>query len=157
VGNECYKWGPVFIPLNLYPRHFRAPGKCLGGYQPDFRNYEYDELRRGWKRCHCPIYADGTLGGEFKRKNTRQTTWPEAKAVANVWEAAGRWQDDILTTAAVQPVADSTAIASQGITLERAVTAFLAERAESSAPNTKEVRHPHEEAYGALRRKRLTS
>jgi integrase len=125
------------MPLNLYRRHFRTEGRCLGGYEPDFRNYEHDELRRGWKRCHCPIYADGTLGGKFKRKNTKQTTWPEAKAVANAWEAAGRWQDDIVTPAApVQPTADSTAGASQGITIERAVAAFLAEHAESSAPNT---------------------
>ena len=61
------------MPLNLYRRQFRTPGECLGGYEPDFRNYESDELRRGWKKSRCPIYADGTLGGKFKRKNTKQT------------------------------------------------------------------------------------
>jgi len=100
------------MPLNLYRRHFRTRGKCLAGYAPDFRNYEHDELRRGWKKCHCPIYADGTLGRKFKRKNTKQTNWPEAKAVAHAWEAAGRWQDDSVTPAAsVQPIVDSTAVA----------------------------------------------
>ena len=139
VGNECYNEGHFFMPLNLYRRHFRTRGKCLGGYPPDFRSYEHDELRRGWK--------NGTLGRTFKRRNTKQTSWPEAKAVAHAWEAAGRWRDDMVTPAAsVQPVADSTAVASQGITIERAVTAFLAEHAESSAPNT-------QKKYGILMKK----
>src|SRR6266853_4600352 len=83
---------PSVMPLNLYRRHFRIPGKCVGGYEPDFRNYETDELRRGWKKCHCPIYADGTLGGKFKRRNTKKTTWREAKEVVSTWEAAGAWE-----------------------------------------------------------------
>jgi hypothetical protein len=29
-------------------------------------------LRRGWKKCLCPIYACGTLAGTFKRKNTER-------------------------------------------------------------------------------------
>jgi len=79
------------MPLHLYRRHFRTPGKCVAGYEPDFRNYESDELRRGWKKCHCPIYAAGTLSGIFRRKNTQRTTWRDAKALAAVWESAGAW------------------------------------------------------------------
>ena len=123
------------MPLNLYRRHFRSPGRCLGHYEPDFRNYETDELRRGWKKCRCPIYADGTLGGKFKRKNTKQTSWPEAKAVASLWEAAGRWDDEAIPISSVSPAPDPLP-ASDDITIERAVAAFLAEHAESSAPNT---------------------
>jgi acyl-CoA synthetase (AMP-forming)/AMP-acid ligase II len=89
------------MPLNLYRRHFRIAGKCLGGYEPDFRNYETDELRRGWKKCHCPIYADGTLGGKFKRRNTKKTTWREAKEVVTAWEAAGAWEAPDATAAVV--------------------------------------------------------
>src|SRR5690242_3980009 len=63
------------MPLNLYRRHFRTAGKCLGGFEPDSRNYESDELRRGWKKCRCPIYADGALDGQFKRRNTKVSTW----------------------------------------------------------------------------------
>lgn len=125
------------MPLNLYRRHFRTPGKCLGGFDPDFRNYETDELRRGWKRCHCPIYADGTLGGDFKRKNTKQTSWPDAKAVASAWEAAGRWQDDdTAPPAPSQPSPEPIAPTPEGVTIERAAAAFLGEHAESSAWNT---------------------
>jgi integrase len=125
-----------FTPLNLYRRHFRTPGKCLGGYQPDFRNYETDELRRSWRKCHCPIYADGTLGGSFKRKNTKRTAWPEAKAIAAQWEAEGHWQHETASPASPQSSPDSFSFAPEGVTIERATFAFLAEHAESSAPNT---------------------
>ena len=46
-----------------------------------------DEQRRRWKHCVCPIYASGTLGKVFKRKNTERTTWDEANALARAWEA----------------------------------------------------------------------
>jgi len=78
--------------LNLYRRHFRTAKKCVGGYPPDFPNYKSDELRRSYKKRYCPIYADGTLRGRFKRKNTRQGDWAEAKAVAAQWEDTGRWE-----------------------------------------------------------------
>lgn len=82
------------MPLNLYRRHFRIEGKCAGGHVPDSRTYEPDELRRGWKKCHCPIYADGTLSGSFKRRNTKRTTWAEAKDVVAGWESVGTWDEN---------------------------------------------------------------
>jgi len=50
---------------------------------------EFDETRRGWKRCGCLIHVSGTLGGKFKRKQTGKSNWDEAKAVAADWEKAG--------------------------------------------------------------------
>ena len=126
------------MPLNLYRRHSRTRGNCLAGFEPDFRSYETDELRRGWKKCHCPIYADGTLAGKFKRQNTKKISWPEAKAVASAWEAAGRWSDDSGRLGAPAPpvLVPAPAPESRHTTIERAVGAFLAEHQESSAPNT---------------------
>ena len=80
------------MPLSLYRRHFRTPGKCLGGFGPEFRNYETDELRRD------------------KRKNTNQTSWPDAKAVVSAWEAAGRWQDRTAPPALTQPASEPSGI-----------------------------------------------
>lgn len=37
------------------------------GYPLNFRSYETDEIRRGWKKGRCPIYGVGTLSGIFKR------------------------------------------------------------------------------------------
>ncbi|MGC9969936.1 MAG: hypothetical protein ABSE56_05040 [Bryobacteraceae bacterium] len=81
------------MSLSLYRRHSRVPGKCAGGHQPDAQTYESDERRRAWKRCSCPIYASGTIGGHFRRVNTKQVVWDEAKVVAASWEAAGAWPE----------------------------------------------------------------
>jgi hypothetical protein len=81
------------MSLSLYRRHSRVPGRCSGGHQPDAQTYESDERRRAWKRCSCPIYASGTIGGQFRRVNTKRVVWDEAKAVAASWEAAGAWPE----------------------------------------------------------------
>jgi site-specific recombinase XerD len=117
------------MPLNLYRRHFRAEGRCVGGHPADSRNYEPEELRRGWKKCYCPIYADGTLGGAFRRKNTKKTTWPEAKTVVEYWESSGSWDpsesDGLPDTQ--QPVSEQSTERA-AITLEFAIEAYLANR-----------------------------
>jgi integrase len=117
------------MPLNLYRRHLRAEGKCGGGHAPDSRNYEPEELRRGWKKCHCPIYADGTLGGSFKRKNTKRTTWAEARNLVAVWESAGNWKASELP---LQPQSTPTPphhAAKPSVTIQFATDAYLANRA----------------------------
>jgi hypothetical protein len=123
------------MALNLYRRH---GSNCPGGRALHETTYESNELRRNWKRCSCPIYGSGTLGGHFKRKNTEQNTWPEARAVAAGWETVGRWSGDVgipppPALAAHQPARSPNP---EGVTLELAVKAFLAEYLESSASNT---------------------
>jgi hypothetical protein len=98
--------------------------------------YEADELRRTWKKCSCPIYASGTLGGRFKRKNTERPSWQEAKAISREWETAGQWDDNIAPAIPAQPVPTPPA-QRDGITITRAIAAFLAEHAESLARNTR--------------------
>ena len=55
----------VVMALNVYRRH---GSHCSGGRALHDMTYEADELRRAWKKCFCPIYASGTLNGQFKRK-----------------------------------------------------------------------------------------
>jgi hypothetical protein len=74
------------MAVNLYRRHH---SKCPAGRTLHEMTYEADELRRAWKKYSCPIYVSGTLNGRFKRKNTKQTNWPEAKFTAAAWEAVG--------------------------------------------------------------------
>jgi integrase len=110
------------MALNLYRRHYRIEGKCVGGHRPDSRNYEPDELRRGWKKCFCPIYACGTLGGRFKRKNTERVRWDEAKAVTLAWDTAATWDGK----APPAPTVVIEAPASLGrLPLEDAIKVFL--------------------------------
>jgi len=95
------------MALNLYRRHYRLAGKCIAGHEPDSRSYEPDELRRGWKKCYCPIYACGTLARAFKRKNTERVRWDEAKGIAAGWEAAARWSEAPVATIVSAPVPEA--------------------------------------------------
>ena len=119
------------MPLNLYRRHYRSRGKCIGGHPPDSRSYEPEELRRSWKRCHCPIYADGTLGGRFKRRNTKKASWPEAKIVAAEWEARGAWDapETPAPAPALAPDPPQLESSKPSITIQFATDAYLANRA----------------------------
>ncbi len=97
--------------------------------------YEADELRRSWKRCVCPIYASGTLGTGFRRKNTEQTTWDEAKALALAWESADSW-DGAAKVEKPAPQAQAPAPApepgvntnARGVTVAEATESFIANR-----------------------------
>ena len=53
--------------LALYRRHRQ---NCKGDHAHNTRSSEYDERKKGWKRCECPIFASGTLQGTFKRQST---------------------------------------------------------------------------------------
>lgn len=107
--------------LTLQQRHSK---RCAGGRRVNSRSYEYDERKKGWKRCNCPIYAGGTLAGEFRRMNTEFRDWEGAGRVASGWEQAGRW-----TGGAPAPKEPTPAIAAveniQRWTLARATTAYL--------------------------------
>jgi len=76
------------MALKLYRRHRK---ECEAGYPEDARTGQFEEGRRGWKKCACLIHASGTIAGRFNRRQTGKTDWDEAKAVAAVWEAADSW------------------------------------------------------------------
>ena len=116
------------MPLNLYRRHRQ---ECEAGHPEESRSGEFEERSKKWMRCGCRIYAVGTLGGKFRRRYTGKTTWDEAKAVAAAWEAAGQWE-----AAAPLPTAAAPVEKSGGVTIARAVKAFLAEHQHDSAPGT---------------------
>lgn len=76
------------MSLKLYRRH-RA--ECEAKHPEDSRSGEFEEGRRGWKKCSCLIHVSGTLGGKFNRKQTGKSDWDEAKAVVAVWEDSDSW------------------------------------------------------------------
>src|SRR5207248_10554900 len=76
--------------LNLYRRHQKA---CAGGHPADSRSGEFEERKKGWKRCACLIYVSGTLCGRFERKRTGRSDWADARAIAAEWEHTNRWDD----------------------------------------------------------------
>jgi integrase len=119
------------MALTLYRRHRK---ECEGGHAEDSRSGEFDEGRRGWKKCGCLIHVSGTLGGQFSRKQTGKANWEEAKAVAAVWESARSWDGRTKIEESATPSPDPEA--PERLTIERAIQAFTAEFEEYAAPNT---------------------
>lgn len=116
------------MALKMYRRH-RV--ECEGGYPEDFRSGQFEEGRRGWKRCACLIHLSGTLGGKFSRKQTGKSDWDEAKAVAAQWEKAGSWTGVIIV-----PEPPPSPVSPSGTTIEHGVKRFLAELQETMAFGT---------------------
>jgi hypothetical protein len=112
------------MALNLYRRHLRIAGKCVGGHPPDTRSYEPDELRRAWKKCVCPIYAWGTLNGQFRRRNTEQFRWDEARAVASALELSECWDGKLISPPPATPEPEQAA----RMTIAEAAAVFLSLR-----------------------------
>src|ERR1700744_3360972 len=76
------------MALKIYRRHRK---ECEGGHPEDAKSGEFEEGRRGWKKCACLIHVSGTLGGKFNRKQTGKSDWDEAKALVALWEGADAW------------------------------------------------------------------
>ena len=72
----------------MYRRHRQY---CKGGHAHNTRTSEYDERKKGWRRCECPIFVSGTLQDQFKRQNSGQWEWDAARALAGQFEAVGSW------------------------------------------------------------------
>ena len=104
------------VALNLYRRHRRG---CKGGHSEDHLSSEFDERKKGWKRCACPIIISGTLRRKFKRKTTGQWEWDAARAISRQFEGAGRW--DAVTHAPAPEQASS-----ERVTTTNAIDAFIA-------------------------------
>ncbi len=138
------------MPLTLYRRHRT---ECEGGHPEDSRSGEFEEGRRGWKKCACLIHVSGTLGGKSSRKQTGKSKWDEAKAVVAVWEKAQSWVGEVTLP---EPLPDPAQ--RQRVTIEHAVKAFLAELQESISFGThKKYRLLLDKVQGVLRPRAATS
>ena len=59
--------------LNVYRRHLnKCPHRSQG---------------RKYRRCHCPIWVDGMVGGEEIRQSLKTRDWQRAQGAVREWEA----------------------------------------------------------------------
>jgi integrase/recombinase XerD len=49
---------------------------------------------RDWRRCRCPIWADGFLGGRDIRQSLKENNWERATETLQAWEGRGSVGDD---------------------------------------------------------------
>src|SRR5437016_11007362 len=112
------------MSLTLYRRH---TSKCSQGRPRHERSFESDELRRGFKKCQCPIQFEGKIkGAGFVRRSTEKTTWEEAKVLAASWETAvGTQAVPVPEPPTVsEPTTDVTK-RDEPVTIERVAAGFL--------------------------------
>lgn len=117
------------MALSLYRRHRR---ECKAGHSEDHLSSEFDERRRGWTRCECPIVISGTLGKTFRRQSTGKWEWDDARAIAAALETAGSWSGESGATAIVPPEA-LRAHAPNRFPIAQATKLFLDELKQSAA------------------------
>jgi integrase len=110
------------MALKLYRRH-RI--ECEGGHPEDSKSGEFEEGRRGWKKCACLIHVSGTLGGKFNRRQTGKSDWGEAKALVAIWETADCWDGSPVAQPAPEPLPQSQ---STRITIADGIKVFLTNR-----------------------------
>ena len=116
------------MPLALYRRHRQ---ECKGDHPHNSRTSEYEERKKGWRRCECPIFASGTLRKKFKRHNTGQWEFEGARVIAAALERAGSWK------AVVEPPPPPQEGQVARSTVEDATAAFLSKcKNRNIAPNT---------------------
>jgi len=61
--------------LTIYRRHIKTCARRSEG--------------RKYRRCRCPIWADGFLGREEIRKSLNTRDWEKAQGIIREWEAEG--------------------------------------------------------------------
>lgn len=117
------------MALKLYRRHRK---ECEGQHPEGSFSGEFDDGRRGRKRCGCLIHVSGTLGGKFNRRQTGKSNWNEAKAVVAFWEQAGSW--DGKPAPGAPPKTDSR---DERVSIAEAIAVFISIReGEAIAPAT---------------------
>jgi hypothetical protein len=43
-----------------------------------------------WTRCQCPIWIQGSIGGETIRRSLNTSNWTAASSIAHQWQSSGR-------------------------------------------------------------------
>ena len=62
-------------------------------YRRHRRDCTHQEEGRKYRRCRCPIWADGFIGDQEIRKATGLRDWDRAQALIREWESEGRPQN----------------------------------------------------------------
>lgn len=66
----------------------------LTTYRRHRKNCEHRSEGRKFRRCRCPIWADGFLAGQEIRKSLNTVNWQMAQDTVRVWEAKGNLYSD---------------------------------------------------------------
>ena len=59
-------------------------------YRRHRKSCPYRIKGRAYRRCQCPIWADGSLAGQDIRESLRLKNWQKAHEVIQEWQAKSR-------------------------------------------------------------------
>ena len=83
----CYAQYGLKFMLTIFRRHTQDCIQQYGGRDPG----------RRYRRCKCPIHAEGHLGGVMHRKALDTTSWNRAQELVREKESRGSWDDPTST------------------------------------------------------------
>ena len=58
-------------------------------YRRHLKTCDHRDEGRGYRRCKCPIWVDGLLGGQDLRESLKMKDWQKASDLIHAWEARG--------------------------------------------------------------------
>lgn len=117
--------------------HRRHGAGCAGEHPKQTYSDEYQERKKGWKKCQCPITASGSLGRLASRLATKQTDWEKARQAMAPYIAANSWKPDGLNPPSPPDPSPEPRTPARDTTVKTAIQAYMDEHREAkSAFNT---------------------
>ena len=66
------------------------PQGSLALYRRHLSRCKHTDKGNRWTRCQCPIWVQGSIGGETIRRSLNTGNWTAASSIAHQWQASGR-------------------------------------------------------------------
>lgn len=67
-----------------------VPAGALALYRRHLRECQHLPKGNSWTRCQCPIWVQGSIGGEAVRRSLNTNNWTAATATVQGWQISGQ-------------------------------------------------------------------
>src|SRR4051794_23469175 len=66
------------------------PQGSLALYRRHLSSCKHADKGNHWTRCQCPIWVQGSIGGETIRRSLNTGNWTAASSIVHQWQSSGR-------------------------------------------------------------------
>ena len=66
------------------------PQGSLALYRRHLASCKHLDKGNRWTRCQCPIWVQGSIGGETIRRSLNTGNWTAASTIVHQWQSSGR-------------------------------------------------------------------
>jgi integrase/recombinase XerD len=67
-----------------------VPAGALALYRRHLSDCQHRQKGNRWTRCQCPIWVQGSIGGEAVRRSLNTTNWTAATTTVQGWQVSGQ-------------------------------------------------------------------